>query len=236
MFFGLFSNKISLADCNLLKGFTDWHCHLLPGVDDGVKTMEESLQILSLYEQLGVSEVWCTPHIMEDVPNTTSFLKNRFAALKTAYTGSIQLNLAAENMLDCLFEERLEVDDLLPIGDSGKHLLVETSCFSPPINLYELLIRIQKHGYIPILAHPERYYYMESNEYSRLKEKGVKFQLNLLSLCGGYGSEIQSKANRLLNMKCYDFIGTDVHRTAMFQRIIQSKLTNKQILKIKDIK
>ena len=71
-----------------------------------MQTMEESLQILSFYEQLGVSEVWLTPHIMEDIPNTTEGLKERFAKLNAAYQGNITLLLAAENMLDNLFEER----------------------------------------------------------------------------------------------------------------------------------
>lgn len=77
-----FRKRISLADSGIFREFTDWHCHLLPGVDDGVQTMEESLQILSLYEQLGVKDVWLTPHIMEDMPNTTSVLKARFEELK----------------------------------------------------------------------------------------------------------------------------------------------------------
>ena len=72
----LFKKKIRLKDSGFFQGFIDWHCHLLPGVDDGVQTMEESLQILSFYEQLGVSEVWLTPHIMEDIPNTTEGLKD----------------------------------------------------------------------------------------------------------------------------------------------------------------
>lgn len=111
-----FTKRTSLADSGIFRGFTDWHCHLLPGVDDGVQTMEETLRILSLYEELGVTEVWLTPHIMEDMPNTTASLKARFKALEAAYQGNIGLHLASENMLDNLFEERLEQNDLLPLG------------------------------------------------------------------------------------------------------------------------
>ena len=160
----LFKKKIRLKDSGFFQGFIDWHCHLLPGVDDGVQTMEESLQILSFYEQLGVSEVWLTPHIMEDIPNTTEGLKERFAKLNAAYQGNITLLLAAENMLDNLFEERLAKNDLLPLGKDGKHLLVETSYFNPPMGLNNILLRIKSKGYVPILAHPERYVYMDEDD------------------------------------------------------------------------
>lgn len=110
-----FKKRVSLKDSGIFDGFTDWHSHILPGVDDGVQTMDESLEILHLYEELGVKTVWLTPHIMEDIPNTTAYLRERFAELKAAYDGRIELHLAAENMLDNLFEERLENNDLLPL-------------------------------------------------------------------------------------------------------------------------
>ena len=95
--------------------------------------------------------------IMEDMPNTTTHLWKRYAELQAAYSGRIKLHLASENMLDNLFEERLEKNDLLPLGESGDHLLVETSYFSPPMGLNNILLRIKAKGYYPILAHPERY-------------------------------------------------------------------------------
>lgn len=179
------------------RGFTDWHSHILPGVDDGVQTIEEALQILAEYERLGIKEVWLTPHIMEDIPNTTCHLRNRFTELQVAYGGHVTLHLAAENMLDKLFEERLEQNDLIPLGKDGKHLLVETSYFNPPIGLQNILLRIKAKGYYPVLAHPERYLYMEDDDYKRLKSMNIKFQLNLFSLHGLYGKDIQKKAYKL---------------------------------------
>ena len=152
--------KQTLDESGFLRCFTDWHCHILPGVDDGVQTMDEALQILAEYERLGVKEVWLTPHIMEDMPNTTRHLRERFAELQAVYQGKVALNLASENMLDNLFEERLNKNDLLPIGKDGRHLLVETSYFNPPMGLQNILLRIKAKGYFPILAHPERYVYM----------------------------------------------------------------------------
>ena len=94
-----FNKRISLVDSGIFLGFTDWHSHLLPGVDDGVQTMDETLQVLAKYEQLGILEVWLTPHIMEDMPNTTADLKARFRELQATYHGHINLYLSAENMV-----------------------------------------------------------------------------------------------------------------------------------------
>ena len=212
---GLFTKKRSIAETGLLRGMTDWHCHLLPGVDDGVQTMDEALQLLALYEQLGIREVWLTPHIMEDMPNTPAQLRIRFAELQSHYEGCISLHLASENMLDPLFEERLEAGDLLPIGKEGDHLLVETSYFSPPVGMDQLLMRVKSRGYHPILAHPERYVYMDRAAYRRLKDMQVKFQLNLFSLAGAYGPEVKHKAEWLCDNRMIDLCGTDTHRLRM---------------------
>lgn len=124
-------------DNNLLPitNFVDYHSHILPGVDDGIRTISDSLAVLSEYENLGVSNVWLTPHIMEDYPNTTDALRTRFSELKEEYKGGINLHLASENMMDELFMERLESDDLLPLNN--KHLLVETSYYNPPNKLID---------------------------------------------------------------------------------------------------
>ena len=203
----------------ITPGFIDWHSHILPGVDDGVQTMEDALTILRRYEELGVAEVWLTPHIMEDIPNTTDELRQRFAELQSAYTGNVKLHLGAENMLDHLFDERLAKGDLLPIGDNG--LLVETSYFSPPISLYGTLGQIKSKGYTPVLAHPERYMYMEEGDYCRLKNDGVKFQLNLFSLEGLYGQYVYDKAKWLKRKGFYDYIGTDIHNKQIIQQFLK---------------
>lgn len=207
-----FRKRQTLEESGFFRGFTDWHCHILPGVDDGVQSMDESLQILAEYERLGVKEVWLTPHIMEDIPNTTEKLRERFAELQAVYSGNVMLHLASENMLDKLFEERLEKNDLLPIGEDGKHLLVETSYFNPPLGLHDILMRIKTKGYHPVLAHPERYLYMDADDYKQLKSMNTKFQLNLFSLHGIYGKEAQKRVQRLQKQGMYDFIGTDLHK------------------------
>ena len=218
-----FRKRQTLAQSGFFRGFVDWHCHILPGVDDGVQTMDEALHILAAYERLGIREVWPTPHIMEDIPNPTARLRERFAELLAAYKGNVVLNLAAENMLDKLFEERLEQGDLLPLGKDGRHLLVETSYFNPPMGLDDILRRIQAKGYYPLLAHPERYIYMEENDYARLKSMHIKFQLNLFSLMDLYGKEVRKRAKELQSKGMYDYIGTDLHRIAVLNNLLEKR-------------
>lgn len=214
-----------------MEGFTDWHSHILPGVDDGVRTIDESLRILSHYEALGVKEVWLTPHIMEDIPNTTEGLRARYAELMETYDGPVQLHLAAENMIDSLFESRLERGDLLPIGEAS--LLVETSYFTPPMGLYDILSEIKSRGYTPLLAHPERYQYMSSSEYARLREMGVKLQLNLFSLIGLYGHIARQKALWLLAQGYYSVCGTDLHAARVLSAALEEKVSGKVATKVR---
>ena len=227
----LFNRSCALASQGLLDGFTDYHCHLLPGVDDGARTMEESLRLLRFYETWGIREVWLTPHIMEDIPNTVEGLSARFTELKESYKGSIQLHLAAEHMLDHLFEERLKQRALLPLGKSGRHLLVETSYFNPPMGFYELLARICSVGYVPVLAHPERYNYMDRMDYERLRGLKVKFQLNLFSLVGAYGPDARKKAEWLLKEGFYQVCGSDMHRQALIHPDLWQQSVRKDVFR-----
>jgi len=208
---GLFNFKKSIEESGILQGLTDWHSHILPGVDDGIKTMEDSIETLRRLEETGITELWLTPHIMEDIPNSTNDLKKRFEELKRRYTGAVTLHLASENMLDPLFESRLSKGDLLPLGVDGDRLLVETSYFSAPINMYDLLDKIKISGLNPVLAHPERYIYMNERDYRKLKEMGVEFQVNFISFAGGYGKEARDKADWLLEQGFLDYSGSDLH-------------------------
>lgn len=229
----LLSNKILMADSGILEGFCDWHCHLLPGVDDGVQDVGETLQILEEWEMLGVETVWLTPHIMEDMPNSPDDLKKRVEALRMHYTGHIKLHLAAEHMMDGPFAKRLEQDDVLPIGNSRKQLLVETSYYTPPMNLNEVIDSVTAKGYEPLLAHPERYQYMDRRDYRHWKDQGVLFQLNLPSVVGAYGPEVLQKAEWLLKENMYDYCGTDTHAIEQIGLLLNSEINKKTASKIK---
>ena len=227
-----FNKPKPLDEAGLLNGFTDWHSHILPGVDDGIRSLADSLELLKEYDNWGVKEVWLTPHIMEDYPNTTQGLRDTFATLCEAYDGPIRLNLAAENMLDSLFEERLSKGDLLPIGPNKDHLLVETSYFYPPMEMDELLEKISHAGFHPLLAHPERYRYMTEKDYHRLRENGVRFQINFNSLVGGYGETARKKAEWLLRNGFAEVLGSDVHRLSSLQTLIGRRPSKNDILKL----
>ena len=223
-----FTKKRTIAQSNLLAGGTDHHSHILPGVDDGIATMKEALQALQALAATGIKELWLTPHIMEDYPNTPAALQENFATLQGCYTGPITLHLAAEYMIDNQFHELLDSGNLLPIGNTGNHLLVETSYFTPPMQLNETLQRIKSKGYHPLLAHPERYIYMEEKQYRELRENGVKFQLNMISLSGGYGREVQKKAAWLLKNNMYTVAGSDLHSRDALTIINNTPVDTKQ--------
>lgn len=222
----------TIAGSGLLEGATDWHCHILPGTDDGVKNIEDSLKILEEYGRLGIREVWLTPHIMEDMPNTTAELQEKFAVLKSRYSGPVRLHLAAEYMLDGLFASRLQAGDLLPLGENGRHLLVETSYYNPPSNLKDIIGDIFSAGYFPIMAHPERYLYMLMDDYAELKKTGIKFQLNLPSLAGAYGKNVRHKAEILLRTGIYSLAGTDLHRAGQIQPLTSVKCITRKMQRL----
>lgn len=205
------------AKRDLLVDGIDWHSHILPGVDDGVEDIEETLEILRRYERVGMREVWFTPHIMVDIPNTTESLKKIYSDIVNAYEGSLKLHLAAEYMVDDLFEERLISGDILTFGMDKKHILIETSCFYAPINLTGTINKIKELGYLPVLAHPERYNYMGNDDFIKLKRDEVQFQLNILSLEGFYGKVVRQKARNIYSRGWYNYFGSDLHGEDMLQ-------------------
>lgn len=230
-----FSKTFNLNDSGLFQGLTDFHSHILPGIDDGVRDFNDSLKILEEYERLGVKKVWLTPHIMEDFPNRTEDLKSRFNQLREKWQGKVEINLAAENMIDSLFEERIENNDLLPLESDGKYLLVETSYFNPPLGMKSVIERIKKKGFGIILAHPERYRYMEWQEYRELKKAGILFQINFMSLCGAYGALAMKKARRLLKNGMVDMVGSDLHSLDNLEFFLGQPFVKKDILKLLEI-
>ena len=230
----LFSDKVLVRESGLLDGFCDCHCHLLPGVDDGVQERDETMQILEVWASLGVKEVWLTPHIMEDIPNEPVALRKRFETL----TGTIELHLAAEHMMDGLFLKRLEKGNVMPFNvnvndnqnqNENKKLLVETSYYTPPMNMGAIIERIKEKGYEPLLAHPERYQYMDDSDYKMWKQRGVLLQLNLPSLVGAYGPLVQRKAEWLLKEGMYDYSGTDTHSAVQMEMFLNSMISKKMV-------
>ncbi|MEG1007630.1 MAG: CpsB/CapC family capsule biosynthesis tyrosine phosphatase [Bacteroides sp.] len=217
-----FHKKKSIKDSGLLDGFTDFHSHILPEVDDGIPTMKEALEVLAWYEEMGIKKVVLTPHIMEEYPkNNRQYLLRQLEMLKQQYKGKVEMTLGAEYMLDASFDTHLLGGKLLTI--ESNHVLVETSCVNKPIKFEQLINELHTKGYHIILAHPERYTYMENKEYKILKEKHIFFQMNLLSLTGCYGEQVRLKAKMLLSKRYYEYIGTDIHNLKFHQNQLHHK-------------
>ena len=221
--------KHSLIKSGILHGATDIHCHVLPGVDDGSPDMEHSHDLLRFMEQvMGYSRVWLTPHVMQGLDNDSQKLRRQFEMFCQAQNSQLKLCLAAEYMMDAEFSQRLHAAPL-PLGNG--HLLVETSYMSAPLGgLDNLLLDVWRTGLTPIIAHPERYMYMDEADYHRLRDKGYEFQLNLLSLSGYYGGRPKVVAERLLQIDAYDYVGSDLHHVERFERFLTNmKLTREQL-------
>lgn len=218
----LFRKKQPLKE--LFKDYYDIHSHLLPGVDDGSKTLEQSNSILANLEQLGVKGVWCTPHIMVDIypDNTKLKLENAFAQF--AHTSSIDVRLGAEYMID---DAVLTHFDQTPLMLGENSVLIEFSTLGMPGQAYEIIFDISLKGYSVILAHPERYSFLqrkESKKLQKLENAGCLFQLNLGSLSGLYGARVQQFALWMLKEGKYSYSGSDVHNQMQLNMLCDIKL------------
>jgi len=216
-----------------LSGCTDIHCHILPGVDDGIRDYQEAVSALRWLKITGIERLYLTPHVMSDFPeNTSGYLREKFEQftkmLENDGVGDIPaLKLGAEYMLEASFTFRKE-ERLLTYA--GRHILVETSYLTPPLGLKALLDGLIKSGYTPILAHPERYMYMDWDDCQSFKAQKVKFQLNYLSLTGVYGTYAKKTASRLLKEGMYNYVGSDFHHLSWHRNCIRlNKLSRKQV-------
>ena len=233
-----FKKKIPLTDF-FTDDFVDIHSHLLPGIDDGAKDMDTSIALLLKMASYGIKNFITTPHVLGSVyPNSSEVIKQKLAAVKKELEKreikGISIQAAAEYMLDGEFSALLDQKDILVLKDN--YILVEMSYFSAPINLYELLFKIQLKGYKPVLAHPERYnfYHTDFKSYYKLKQAGCLFQLNLLSLTDQYGKGVQKTSEKLLKENLYDFVGTDTHHQNHLE-LLPKIGTKKTLEKIKHL-
>ncbi|GAA4278919.1 tyrosine-protein phosphatase [Aquimarina mytili] len=213
----LFLNKKEIPFSEIVpENYVDIHSHLLPGIDDGVKTVYQSAYIIEQFEKIGVKKIITTPHVIQEIwPNTSQIILDKLEQLKiilpTLGINNITLQASAEYMMDDLFYQRIKENDIIPLHKN--YILVEMSTFNVPINLNEIIFEIKLAGYTPILAHPERYMFYNNDlkKFDDLKEAGFLFQLNLLSLTGYYGDHIKAFAKKPIEHNYIDFTGTDVH-------------------------
>ncbi|CAA6826648.1 MAG: Capsular polysaccharide synthesis enzyme Cap8C Manganese-dependent protein-tyrosine phosphatase [uncultured Sulfurovum sp.] len=200
----------------------DIHSHLLPGIDDGAQTLKESLSLIKKFHLLGYTKLITTPHIISDYyPNNREIITEKLETVKKALVTeniNITLEASAEYYVDMSFLNLIEEENLLTF--MNHYVLFETDYMSKPIILEEVIRTLLLKGYIPVLAHPERYAYLHNDmeNYKRLKALGVLFQVNAKSLYTN--SQISSKiAKKLMKLGLVDFIGSDAHRMRDINRL-----------------
>ena len=230
-----FRNKLPQ---DIFKGATDVHCHLLPGVDDGFSTVEKSLHALKKLEEHGIRKMVLTPHFMKDYPdNNHTTITAKFEADKeeAARVCGIELHLAGEYMMDARFLEHFK-QGFLTLDKEGKHVLCETSYLMCEHGVSEMLYEIMCSDYQPVIAHPERYEYANKDDYFKWVDKRFKFQLNILSLAGAYGSNAVTKSQYLLKEGLYDYVGSDMHGLSNYERFLpEIRLSNKNIERLEQL-
>ncbi|MBC8769899.1 histidinol phosphatase [Arenibacter sp. BSSL-BM3] len=230
-----FQKKKFLVDS--LENFIDIHNHILPGIDDGAKNVDDSLILIKGFSDFGVNKFIFTPHVIHNYyPNTPETIEKAFCSLKEALTKTgmdkFNINASAEHMIDANFEHLLENEAIMPLNK--KYLLIEMSYLQPSINFKDAILKIAEHHYFPILAHPERYGYLHNNfsKYKKYKKQGILFQLNLLSLSDYYGKEVQKTAIRLMEEGLIDFVASDVHNLHQLTLLKNIKITDKLLTQL----
>jgi tyrosine-protein phosphatase YwqE len=210
----LLGGNVPDVDLGVLK--TDVHSHLIPGIDDGSVSIEDSLNLVRGLHALGYSKLITTPHIMSDFyRNTPEIILSGLEKVREAVAKEgipVELEAAAEYYCDHDFERSIDAKNLLTFG--GNHVLVELSYLNPSDNFETVTFKLQMEGYKVVLAHPERYpyWYQSFNKYEELRDKGVLLQINLASITGHYGSVAKRLSERLIENNMVDFLGTDTHK------------------------
>ncbi|WP_299764720.1 CpsB/CapC family capsule biosynthesis tyrosine phosphatase [uncultured Dokdonia sp.] len=228
-----FKKKTSFID--IWSGTPEMHCHVLPGIDDGAKDKDMSLIIIEKYKDLGCPNIIATPHTMHGIyDNTPSIIKSAYDSIKEEIN-DIKLSYSSEYMIDDNFDALLDSKNIIPLH--GNYVLIEMSYFQPPENIKEIIFKIGTQGYIPILAHPERYaYYHNKPEiFQDFKSRGCLLQLNALSLSEHYGESCQKIAFKLLKEGAYDFIGIDTHKIEHLNKIERMKLGSAYVSSLKTV-
>lgn len=243
--FDLFKKKPELEPINLSILGVDMHSHLIPGIDDGSKSMDETIAMLAKFEALGYRKIITTPHILSDYyKNTPEIIlggleKVRETAKKLNLT--IEIEAAAEYYFDEYFVEQIRLKNILSFGEN--FVLLEFAFMDEPFNIESVFFDLQSAGYQPILAHFERYTYWHGSidKAIELRERGVKIQLNLNSLTGHYGPDVKKQAQALVDAKLVDFAGSDCHRiqhlmllesnlkNPYFHKLLENPLLNSQL-------
>ena len=235
IFSNLFKKKEVLPPFDLGRFKSDMHSHLIPGIDDGAQDMDQTIAMLAKFESLGYKKVVTTPHIMTDsFPNNPEIILSGLEKVKNEIKKvgiEIEIEAAAEYYFDETLMPKIKNKELLTFGDN--YVLVEFAFHSPPQFLDQLFFELKTHGYRPVIAHFERYlYYLgKIDKAEKWRSEGINIQINLNSLFGQYGPEVQKQTEKLIDEGQFDFVGTDCHRIEHLM-ILEKNLSSPYLHKI----
>lgn len=217
---------------------TDIHSHILFDVDDGSKSIEESIELLKKLKDIGFNNIILTPHYIEgsEYCSKNSEKKKRLKQLKEELSNQkidINIYLGNEIFINNNIYELIKAGEIKTLNNT-RYILVELPFHNQIVNLEDIIYELKIKGLIPIIAHPERYSYFQKNykEVDRLREEGFLFQGNYASILGYYGKESQKLLKYMLKKQYIDYLGTDIHRTTKTYVIDNFKKIEKQIIKI----
>lgn len=205
---------------------TDLHSHLIPAIDDGSKSISQSLEMIKDLKDMGFKKLITTPHIMSHrFPNTKDIILREFELLQEELIKeniNIPMEVASEYYYDEYFIELVRKKELLTFGDN--HVLFELSYTTPTFGLEQSVYELLNAGYKPILAHPERYSYfaVSPDKYHQLRESGLLFQINVNSTNDFYGKKTKKAVSYLIENGLVDFVGSDTHRPNYIQTLKKS--------------
>ena len=195
----------------------DMHSHLIPGIDDGSQSVEESIELLRALNDLGFRKVITTPHIMGegDYQNTPETILPGLEKVRQALAEthlSITIEAAAEYYYDEHFKQLIKEKQLLTFADN--YVLFELPMMNMPRELKDTIFSMTMEAYKPVLAHVERYRYLFENKWEELehiKQMGTHLQVNIGAFLGIYGPDMASSAYKLVERGMVDFIASDLH-------------------------
>ena len=211
MIFNLFKSKPTLKEL-IPNGFIDIHSHILPGIDDGAKNIEDSIKLITEMKELGFKKIIATPHTYPGLyENDTESIKYSYQKLIKNLEFDIIIKFASEYFADETIFNKVEEKKLLCLKDN--YVLIETSFMLMPAFFFDLIFFLRINDYIPVIAHPERYNFLSDDIKicKKLKKMGCKFQINLLSTTGYYGPKVTSFTNHLIEESMIDYVGSDIH-------------------------
>jgi len=228
MGFKLFGKKKLKKPINLDILGVDMHSHLIAGIDDGAKTIENSLELIRDLNNAGYKKLITTPHIQHEFfQNTPEIILNGLNDLRIAVKDAgipVEIEAAAEYLVDEGFSSKIENGNLLSFGD--KYILIEFSYFNPHPDYKNVIFNLQVDGYKVILAHPERYSYWfnDFKKFEDLKDRGVFFQVNMISLAGHYPDPVKKIAESFIEKGMVEFLGSDMHNMHYMNSLQKSRI------------